>query len=100
MIAVYVNDMNLIRIFEEFSKTTKYLKEFEVKDLSKTKIYLGLWLKHKDNGIFVHQSAYTERVRKRFNMDKTHSLSILMVVRSLEPQKEIGRASCRERVSY
>ena len=42
MIAVYVNDMNLIRIFEEFSKTTKYLKELEVKDLSKTKIYLGL----------------------------------------------------------
>ena len=79
--------MNLIGTFKELSKTVEYLKKIENKDLSKTKIYLGLWLKHKDNGIFVHQSAYTERVCKCFNMDKTHSLSILMVVRHLNPKK-------------
>ena len=40
-IAVYVDDMNLIETLEELSKTVKYLKrEFEVKDLGKTKLCL------------------------------------------------------------
>ena len=35
------------------------------------------------NGIFVHQSNYTEKILKRFNMDKANPLSTTMVVRSL-----------------
>ena len=67
IIAVYVEDMNLIRTLEELSKTAKYLKkEFEVKDLGKTKFYLGLELEYKANGIIVHQSTYTKRVLKLF----------------------------------
>ena len=62
-------------------------KEFEVKDLGKTKLCLGLQLEHKANGIIVHQSSYIERLLKRFNMDKAHPLSTPMVVRSLNPQK-------------
>ena len=42
IIAIYVDDMNLIEIPEELSKTTEYLKKFEVKYLDKTKLYLGL----------------------------------------------------------
>ena len=45
IIAVYVDDMNLIGTPEELSKTAEYLKKkFKVKDLGKTKIYLGLEL--------------------------------------------------------
>ena len=55
IIAVYVDDMNLIGTLEELSKTIEYLKkEFEVKDLGKTKLCLGLELEHKANRIIVH----------------------------------------------
>ena len=63
-------------------------KEFEVKDLGKTKLCLGLELEHKANGIIVHQSSYIERLLKCFNMDKAHPLSTPMVVKSLDPQKD------------
>ena len=63
IIAVYADDMNLIGTPKELSKTVEYLKkEFEVKDLGKTKFCLGLELEHKANEIIVHQSAYIKRV--------------------------------------
>ena len=61
ILAVYVDDINIIGTPEELTKTAEYLKrEFEVKDLRKTKLCLGLELEHKTNGILVHQSAYTK----------------------------------------
>ena len=43
IIAVYVDDLNLIGTIEELIKTTNYLtKEFEIKDLGKTRYCLGL----------------------------------------------------------
>ena len=43
IIAVYVDDLNLIGTLEELTKTTNYLKkEFEMKDLGKTRYCLGL----------------------------------------------------------
>ena len=45
IIAVYVDDMNLIETLYELSKTVEYLKkEFEVKDLGITKFCLSLEL--------------------------------------------------------
>ena len=91
IVAVYVDDINLIGTPEELAKTVEYLKkEFEVKDLGKTKLYLGLQLEHKVNGIIVHQSSYIERLLKRFNMDKAHPLSTPMVVRGLLIPKRIN----------
>ena len=40
------------------------------------------------NGVLIHQSSYTEKVLKRFYMDKSHPLSSPMVVRSLEVTKD------------
>ena len=40
------------------------------------------------SSIFVYQSNYTEKVLDRFYMDKTHPLTTLMVVRSLEVGKD------------
>ena len=59
--------------------------------MDKTKFCLGLKLEHKVNEIIIHQLAYTKRVLKRFYMDKAYPLSTLMVVRSLEPHKDLFR---------
>ena len=75
IVAVYVDDINLIGTQEGLAKTAEYLKkEFEVKDLGKTKLCLGLYVEHKENGIIIHQSSNIERLLKRFNMDKAHPL--------------------------
>ena len=89
ILAVYVDDINLIGTPEKVQKAIEYLKkEFEMKDLGKTKICLGLQIEYLVDGVFIHQSAYTEKILKRFYMDKAHSLSTPMVVRSLEVSKD------------
>ena len=81
-----------MELLKELSKTVEYLKkEFKVKDLEKTKLCLGLELEHKANRIIVHQSIYTKRVLKHFYMDKAYPLNTPMVVRSLEPHKDLFR---------
>ena len=92
IVVVYVDDLNLFGTPEELTKTTNYLKnEFEMKDLSKTKIFLGLQIEHFPNGIFVHHSTYTEKVLKQFLMDKAHPLNTPMVGRSLDVKKDAFR---------
>ena len=89
IIAVYVDDLNLIGTPEELPKAVEILKkEFEMKDFGKTKFCLGLQIEHLEDGIFIHQSNYTEKVLKRFYMDKAHPLSSPMVVRSLDINKD------------
>ena len=85
IIAVYVDDLNLIGTLEELIKITNYLKkEFEMKDLEKTKYCLGLQTEYCSNGVFIHQSTYTEKVQKRFYMDKSHPLSSLWLLGHLK----------------
>ena len=89
IVAVYVDDLNLVRTPEELTKIANCLKnEFEMKDLGKTKFCLGLQIEHLPNGILVHQSTYTEKVLKQFYMDKAHPLSTPMVGRSLDVKKD------------
>ena len=89
ILAVYVDDINLIGTPEELEETTNYLKkEFEMKDLGKTRFCLGLQIERNFNGMLVHQSNYTEKVLKRFGMDKAHPLSTPMVVRSFDIKKD------------
>ncbi|CAL8996920.1 unnamed protein product, partial [Prunus brigantina] len=45
-------------------------------------------IEHSADGTLVHQSNYTEKVLKRFGMDKAHPLSTPMVVRSLDTKKD------------
>ena len=86
IIAVY---LNLAGTPEELTKTAEYLKkEFEMKDLGKTKFCLSLQIEHFPNGVLVHQSTYIKKILKRFNMDKTHPLSSPTVVRSLDVKKD------------
>jgi len=59
-----------------------------MKDLGKTKFCLGLQIEHMKDGIFVHQSTYTKKILMCFYKDKAHPLSTLMVVRSLDINKD------------
>ncbi|GKE07118.1 retrovirus-related pol polyprotein from transposon TNT 1-94 [Tanacetum coccineum] len=96
IIVVYIDDLNIIGTNKEFSKVIGHLKEeFEMKDLGKTKYCLGLQIEHMPNGILVHQSNYTEKVLKRFNMDKAKYLSTPMVGRSLNVDNDLFRP-CEE----
>ncbi len=89
IIAVYVDDLNIIGTPEEIRQTADYLKkEFEMKDLGTTNFCLGLQFEHKRNGIFIHQANCIEKVLKRFNMENAHPLSTPMVVRSLIVEKD------------
>ena len=89
IIVVYVDDLNFIGTPEELTRTTKYLKkEFEMKDLGKTKFCFSLQIEHFAIGVLVHQPTYTKKILKRFYMDKTHSLSLSMIVRSLDVKND------------
>ncbi|WJZ84460.1 hypothetical protein VitviT2T_004063 [Vitis vinifera] len=89
IIAVYVDDLNLVGTPEEFTRTTNYLKkELEMKDLGKRKFCLNLQIKYFPHGVLVHQSTYIKKVLKRFYMDKAHPLSSPMVVRSLDVKND------------
>ena len=79
IIIVYVDDMNLISTLEVLRDIATYLKsEFEMKDLGKTR-FLGLVLEHRDSGILIHHSACVYMMLMRFNMDKVHPISTLMI---------------------
>ena len=55
IIIAYVDDLNLVGTPKEIIRTTNYLKnEFEMKDLGKTKLCLGLQIEHFPNGVLVH----------------------------------------------
>ncbi|PRQ53193.1 putative RNA-directed DNA polymerase [Rosa chinensis] len=89
IVAVYVDDMNIIGTLKELRETAEHLKsEFEMKDLGKTRFCLGLELEHRRDGILIHQSAYTQKMLRRFNTDKIKPSSTPMVVRSLDPKKD------------
>ena len=59
-VAVYVDDMNLIRTLKKLEKIVSRLKsEFEMKDLGKTRFCLDLELKNCVDGILVYRTNYT-----------------------------------------
>ena len=59
IIVVYVDDLNLVETPKELIRTKNYLKkEFEMKDLGKTKFCLSLLIEHFPNRVLVHQSTY------------------------------------------
>ena len=75
-LAAYVDDINLIGTPEEVEDNADYLKkEFEMKDLGKTRFYLSLQIERNSSGKLAHQSNYTKNVLKRFGMDKARPLS-------------------------
>ena len=78
---MYVDDLNFVGTPKELTRTTNYLKkEFEMKDIGKTKFCLDLHIKHFPNEVLVHQSTYIKKVLKHFYTDKVYYLSSPMVI--------------------
>ena len=59
-----------------------------MKNLGKTKFCLGIQIEHLSTGIFIHQSSYTEKLPKKFNMGKVYPLTTPMVVQTLDVQED------------
>ena len=59
IISMYVDDIYIIGNTQNIDEARNHLMmEFEMKDLGKTKIYIGLQIEHLHSGIQVHQSVY------------------------------------------
>ena len=84
IIAVYVDDLNLVGTSSACTAATQLLtQEFEMKLLGQTTFCIGLQVLHlKDGSVFLSQSTYINRILKRFNMIDAHPLSTPMVGRS------------------
>ena len=55
IVVVFVYNFNMIRTLEELSKVDKFLKiEFEVKDIGRTKVCLGLQIQHLEDNNFCY----------------------------------------------
>jgi hypothetical protein len=67
IIAIYVDDINLIGTPQGLTKVIDCLKkEFERKDLGKSKFCLGLQIEHFKDGILLHQATYVDKILKQF----------------------------------
>jgi hypothetical protein len=63
---VYVDDLNIIGHTKDINEACNHLKtKFEMKDLGRTKFFLGLQLEHLHMGILVHQDAYVQKILKK-----------------------------------
>jgi hypothetical protein len=89
---VYVDDLNIIGQAQDIDEACDHLKrEFEMKNLGKTRFCLGLKIEHLHSQILLHQSAYVQKILEKFNIDKAYPIKTLMVVRSLNLEKDVFR---------
>ena len=87
---IYVDDINIIGDSPNIDEARNHLKtEFEMKDLGKTKFCIVLQIEHLHSGILVHQSAYIQKILEKFNMDKSYPAKPPIVVRSIDPEKDV-----------
>lgn len=83
-IVFYVNNL-IIGTSIELDKIISYLKkEFEMKNLGKTKLCPEFQVEYLSKEIFVQQSSYIEKILKPFIMDKAYPMSTPMIVPSLK----------------
>ena len=67
IIAVYVDNLNLVLPFKELTRIKNHLKkEFKMKDLGKTKFCFGLQIEYFPNVVLVHQSPYIKKILNHF----------------------------------
>ena len=84
VVAVYVDDLNLVGTILTYRYAEKLLTdEFEMKLLGRTTYCLGLQISHIPGGaVFLHQTMYTQKLLKRFGMEKSNPLAAPMIGRS------------------
>jgi hypothetical protein len=92
IISFYFDDLNIIGNKFDIDEACHHLTtKFEMKDLGKTKFFLGLQLEHLPSRILVHQSTYTQKVLEKINMNMFYPSKTPMVVRSLDLERDSFR---------
>jgi hypothetical protein len=92
IVAIYVDDLNLFSTSRIMLETIKVLQGvFEMRDLGQTSFCLGLQFEYLPHGILLHQSAYIQKLLKRFNMHMDKSVKSPIDLRSLDREKDIFR---------
>ena len=84
VIAIYVDDLNLVGTPATCQHAIALITDqFEMKLLERISFCLDLQFTHiRGEGIFLHQTTYTQKLLKRFGMDKANPLSAPMIGRS------------------
>jgi hypothetical protein len=99
IISIYVDHLNIIGHTKYIDEAHNYLKmEFEMKNLGRTKFWLGLHIEHLHTGILIYQFAYVQKILEKFNMDKAYSARTRMVVCALKKVKDPFRLKEGEEV--
>ncbi|KAH9669729.1 hypothetical protein KPL70_021911 [Citrus sinensis] len=77
IVYLYVDDLIFTgsnpSLFEEFKRVM--IKEFEMTDIGLMAYYLGIEIKHKEEGIFISQESYAKETLKRFKMNDCNPIS-------------------------
>lgn len=92
VIAVYVDDILLLwnNGKERFSMKKELQTKFEMKDLGKVDVFLGMKVKQEETSIRLNQTEYLEKVLKRFGMSdcKIVKTPIESGMKLVKPQDE------------
>jgi hypothetical protein len=82
IIALYVDDLTIFGTRSMVFKIKEEMeKRFEMKDLGKLSLTIGLQVEHNPNGIFVHQTNYTNKLLKKYSMENCNAIRTPMEVR-------------------
>ena len=95
------NDLLIVQIYVDdiiFGSSNEHLctkfstlmkSKFEMSNLSELQTFLGLQIKQKPNGIFIHQSKYIKDLLKKFDMENTKPISTPMATSKLISQHDM-----------
>lgn len=70
IVAIWVDDLLIASKDEKVARDFRYemSKKFDMKDEGKCTYYLGMNIEQTDQGIYVHQKRYAERILARFGL--------------------------------
>lgn len=70
IIAIYVDDLNIFGKPSLTPKTIQILKTtFKMHDLGPPNLCLGIQIDYLQNGVFISQSTYIQKILRQFNME-------------------------------
>lgn len=100
-VLLYVDDFIIAsNCMEELEKTKEILmRKFQMRDMGDLSYFLGISITRTDGNLYLDQSAYIDRVLKKFNMEKCKPVNTPIEIspsENLESQSIIGVKPYRE----
>ena len=80
------------KLCQKFSKLMQ--ARYQMSMMGELSYFLGLQVKHTDDGIFINQSKYTKNLLKRFNMLECSSATTPMVTTTKLDQHQGAAGRC------